>query len=188
LLPFATGVATGLTGNADFPAVPVLPAALDGDRQKFEAAPAKSNKGSEADTAAKIAARLVLVEDLRQDAIYVEANCGGVAARIISAGYQTTTHDHSPVATMPKAVIKQIINSASGQLLVRVVPIDNAHAYESQVQTGNGPWQTMTTSSQARSIFIENLTAGTTYNVRVRAVGAGHAYDDWSDAVVHICT
>ena len=188
LLPFAANVVTGLTGNTDFPTPPITATVLGADRQTFEVALGKSKKGSVADTAAKDAARAVLVNDLRQDAIYVEEKAGGVASKITSTGYLTTTHDHSPVATMPKAMIKQIINSATTQLTVLVQPIPNAHSYEAQIQTGSGAWQTVATSSRARGILIQNLTPGTTYNVRVRAIGAGNSYGEWSDAVTHIAT
>jgi len=188
LLPFAAGVVLGLTGNPDFTTPTVTALVLDGHRKIFEDALATANKGSVADTAAKNAARAVLVDDLRQNATYVESKAGGDAAKITSTGYLPMTHDHNPVVTMPKAKIKEIINSATTQLLVRVLAIANAHSYEAQVQTGTGPWLTVVTSSQARGLLIEGLIPGTTYNVRVRAVGANRSYGEWSDAVTHICT
>ena len=188
LLPFANGVVLGLTGNANFTTPTVTALVLDGHRKTFDDALAKANQGSVADTAAKGAARVVLVDDLRMNALYVESKAGGDAAKITSTGYQTMTHDHSPVASMPKALIKEIVNSATTQLLVRVQAIANAYAYEAQVQIGTGAWVTVATSSQARGLLIENLVPGTTYNVRVRAVGASRSYGEWSDAVSHICT
>ena len=188
LLPFATGVVLGLTGNPDFTTPTVTALVLEGHRKTFEDALAKANKGSVADTLAKETARAVLLDDLRQNAIYVESKAGGDEAKIISTGYSPMKHGHSPVATMPKAHIKEIINQATTQLLVRVIPIANAHSYEAQVQIGTGPWQIVVTSSQARGLLIEGLIPGTTYNVRVRAVGANRSYGEWSDTVLHICT
>ena len=188
LLPFTAGVVKGLTGNADFPAPPIPAAVLDGHRQAFEDALGKAFKGSVADTAAKDAARAVVVMALRQDAIYVEGHAGGSAGKIISTGYLTMTHGRNPLAIMPKAVIKQILNSASGRLQVRAQPIRNAHAYEAQIQNGTATWQLAATSSQARGIVLESLTPGTLYHVRIRAVGAGNTYGEWSDAVTHIAT
>jgi len=188
LLPFAANVVTGLTGNADFPTPPVLATALSTERQAFEVALGKSLKGSVADTVAKDAARAVLVNDLRVNAAYVEQKAGGVATKITSTGYLIATHEHSPVATMTKALIKEIVNSASGELQVRVVAIPNAHAYEAQIQATGGAWQPAGTSSQARRITLRGLTPGTNYSVRVRAVGAGESYGEWSDPVSHIAT
>ena len=188
LVTFTDGVVVGLTGNAACPTPPVTATVLGGHLKTFQDALAKASKGSVDDTTAKDNARAVVVEDLRVDAAYVEEKAGGVALTITSTGYLTTTHEHSPVATMPKAMIKQIINSATTQLTVLVQPIPNAHSYEAQIQTGSGAWQTVATSSRARGILIQNLTPGTTYNVRVRAIGAGNSYGEWSDAVTHIAT
>jgi hypothetical protein len=187
-LPFTAGVVLGLTGNADFPTPPVLAPALDGQRQVFEDALAKAAKGSEADTDAKNEARRVLEESLRMNAAYVEQKAGGVASKILSTGYLTTTHEHSPVAAMPKAQIKKILNSASGELLVLGQPIANAHAYEVQIKIAGGDWQPAGTFSQARRMVLKSLTPGTTYTVRLRAVGAGDNYGDWSDPVSHMST
>lgn len=188
LVDFAQGVIDGLTDNADFPTPPVIATALNTKRNTFSSALAKANKGSVADTIAKNAARTDLEDALRQDAVYVEQISAGDEAKITSTGYDPMTHAHNPVATMTKAEIKRIENAASGSLLVRVNPIPNAHSYEVQTQTAGGAWQSSNTSSQARGIVLPNLTPGTTYNVRVRAVGAGGSYGDWSDPVGHICT
>jgi len=188
LLPFTANVVLGLTSNPDFPTPPVLGPALNTQRQAFEDALGKADKGSEADTEAKDAARDVLEESLRVNAAYVEQKAGGVANKILSTGYLTTSHEHSPVAAMPKALIKEIINSASGELLVRGVPIDNAHAYEVQFKTAAGDWQLAGIFSQARRMVLKSLTPGTTYGIRFRAVGAADNYGEWSDPVSHICT
>ena len=187
LSPFAVGVVTGLTGNATFTTPPVLAAALGTFQKNFEAALAKALKGSVADTGAKDEARENLVDALRQDAIYVEQLSQGDAAKIASSGYQTVSHAHSPRATMPKANIKHIKNVASGQMEVGVDAIDDAHAFEAHTQTGTGQWQWAATSS-SRKVLIQNVTPGSTCNVRVRAVGAGNTYGDWSDPITHICT
>ena len=187
-LPFVTGVVLGLTNNADFPAPPVLAPALDAHRKIFEDALAQSAKGSEADTAAKDDARAVLEDDLRVNAAYVEHTASGVASKITSTGFLTTTHEHSPMATMTKAQIIEIINEASGALLVRGQPMANAHSYEAQIQIAGGVWQPAGTFSQARRMVLRGLTPGTTYTIRIRAVGAGDNYGEWSDPVSHICT
>jgi hypothetical protein len=88
---------------------------------------------------------------------------------------------------MPKAIIAQIINDASGQLLVRLQPIANAHPYELQISTAPNVWQPAGIYSQARRIAITNLTPGTTYTLRARAIG-GNGSGDWSDPVSHMAT
>ena len=188
LLPFTANVVVGLTGNAACPTPPVLATALDGHRQIFEDALGKAFKGSVADTAAKDTARAVVIDDLRQDAAYVELKAGGVASVITGTGYLTVSHDHSPVAIMPKAVIKKILNSATGQLLVRAQAIANVHSFEVESQVLPGAWQPAGTFTQARSMLLKNLTPGTSYNIRIRAVGGNNTYGEWSDLVAHMCT
>ncbi len=188
LLPFTAGIVTGLTGNAACPTPPVTATVLDGHRKIFEDALAKAFKGGVADTAAKDDARDVVVDDLRQDAAYVESKAGGVSATITSTGFLTMTHEHNPVATMPKAIIKQIINQASGRLLVRGQAIDNAYSFEAQIKNQDGTWQTVKIFSQVNHMLLENLTPGTTYTIRIRAIGANDSAGEWSDPVSHICT
>jgi len=71
---------------------------------------------------------------------------------------------------------------------VRVEAIANAHAYEAQTSTTGSAWQPAGIYSQARRIVIPNLTPGTTYSVRVRAIGAGNSAGDWSDPISHMAT
>jgi hypothetical protein len=188
LVTFAAGVVTGLTGNANFTTPPVSATTIGTQKTAFETALAAAENGGKTLTTAKNTARDTLVNSLRQDAVYVEQQAGGVEAKITSSGFQVASRVHSPMATMPKATILQIINETSGQLLVRIQAIANAHSYEAQTQVGAGAWTPAGISSQARRFVIPNLTPGTTYNVRVRAVGAGQSYGDWSDPVSHICT
>lgn len=188
LLPFTAGVVTGLTNNADFPEPPITATVLDGHRKAFEDALAKAFKGSVADTAAKSEARSVVIDDLRQDALYVESTAAGVASKIDATGFQSMSHNHHPQAIMPKVVIKALFVKATGVLEARVEAIDNAHGFQGQVKNGDGAWQDAAASSSSRSILFPDLTPGTFYNVRIRAIGAGGTFGDWSNPQGIICT
>ena len=183
---FATGVVVGLTGNATFPTPPVSVASLGAGQKAFESALAAASGGGMQQTAIKNASHDTLIGLLRQEAIYVQQQANGDQAKILSSGFQVAAAGHNPQAPMPKAVIAEILNEASGQLVVRLQPIANAHAYEVQISTAPNAWQPAGIYSQARRIVIANLTPGTTYTIRARAIGGSTGSGDWSDPVSHM--
>lgn len=187
LADFAIGVVNGLTANAaTFASPPVTPAALTTATTAFQNALAAAGGGGVAQTAAKDAAHDALLNLLRQEANYVQGVAGGDEPTILSSGFQAAAVGHSPQSPLVKPVITEIVNEASGQLLLRVKPVANAHAYEVQTSTGAGAWQAAGTFTQARRIVIPGLTPGTIYNVHVRAIGGSTGYSDWSDPVSHM--
>jgi hypothetical protein len=74
----------------------------------------------------------------------------------------------------------------STQLVLRLSPVANAYCYEVQTSVGTGAWQTIGSFTAARRIIIPNLTPGTIYNVRARAIGGSTGYSDWSDPQSHM--
>lgn len=183
---FAAGAVNGLTGNASFPTPPVSTPALGTAQKAFESALAAASSGGLQQTVIKDVSYDALINLLRQEALYVQQQANGDQAKILSAGFQVAAAGHNPQAPMPKAVIAQILNEASGQLVMRLQPIANAHAYEVQISTAPNAWQPAGIYSQARRIVISNLTPGTTYTVRVRAIGGSNGSGDWSDPVSHM--
>jgi hypothetical protein len=80
-------------------------------------------------------------------------------------------------------------NLATTKLLVRLTPITNARSYNVQTNTnGNGTWQDAGIYTQARRIVLGNLTPGTTYVVRARAIGGSTGSSDWSNPVSLMAT
>jgi len=190
LADFATGVHDGLLANAaTFTTPPVTPAALATATGAFSSALAAANKGSVAQTAAKDVAHDTLVNLLRQLAIYVEGKANGDANTIRLAGFEAVTASgRNPQSPLDKPSIVSIINEVSTQLLLRASSIQNAHAYEVQMQTAGGTWTATGTFTQARRIVIASLTPGTVYTFRIRAIGGSTGHSDWSDPVSHMAT
>ena len=63
---------------------------------------------------------------------------------------------------------------------MRLTPVLNAKAYHVQTNTnGNGTWTEAGIYTQARRIELGNLTPGTVYNVRARAIGGSAGCSDW---------
>jgi hypothetical protein len=57
-----------------------------------------------------------------------------------------------------------------------------------QYSANGTAWQVGGTSTQARKIVVTNLTLGTNYTFKVRAIGGSTGYSDWSDPVSHMAT
>ena len=64
----------------------------------------------------------------------------------------------------------------------------NAKAYQVQFATGTGAWQEAGIYPNTKDIVLTNLTPGTIYNVRIRAVGGSTQYSDWSATVSLMAT
>jgi hypothetical protein len=183
---FALGVVNGLKGNNTFPTPPVTVASLGTAQNAFADALAASNGGGVMQTAIKDSSHDALIGLLRQEALYVQQTVAGDQAKILSSGFQIAAMGHNPQAPMPKAVITEVKNQASGQLLLRLQPILNAHAYEAQISTVANTWLAAGIYSRARHIVIPNLTPGTNYSIRARAIGGSTGSGDWSDTVSHM--
>ncbi len=188
LVPFAAGVRDGLRGNPTlFPDPPVTPDELDAAKVAFGLALSAANQGSVAQTAAKKERRAELIALLRELAAFVEHKANGDVQIIIVSGFDFSNRGHSPQLQLVKPNINRILNERTTQLVVGVSRVPTARSFEAQVRIGQGPWQAAGTFPQARRMILKELTPGTLYWIRVRAVGGSTGYSDWSDAVSHMC-
>lgn len=190
LVTFADGVFTGISGHATtFTNVPASAtmAMLGTAKADFETKRLAAIKGSVAQTEAKKAARADLLVLLRILASYVEGVALGDADIIRLAGFEVVSHQHNSQSQLARPDIKLIANEISTQLKLRVNSVPNAHAYEVQWRIGSGAWVSAGAFPDPRSMVITGLTPGTTYELRVRAVGGSTGYSDWSDPVSHMC-
>lgn len=191
LANFALGVKDGLTTNAvTFPSIPTTATLvmLGTAITTFNAKLVAAHKGSVAATAEKEVAREVLIGLLRILAAYVENVAQGDASKIEAAGFDVVTRGNNTQTPLTKPLIKAIRNLITTQLKVDVGAVRNAASFEVQIRIGSGAWQGAGSYPNSRSIVLEDLTPGTTYEVRVRAIGGSTKYSDWSDGVNHMCT
>jgi hypothetical protein len=130
-------------------------------------------------TAAKNAARAALTDGLRRQGLYVQ----GVARdlpTLLSSGYSAASRNTAQTQLASPWILK-VLNDFSGQLTLRVTPIRNARNYQVQIQVGDGAWQEAGFFTQARRMVVPNLTPGTVYNLRVRALGGSTGVSPWSN-------
>jgi len=186
---FTETVISNMTGNTSFTQPPLTMAALQALLDTFAAAIGDKAQGGTAATSAKNDARAALVEALRQIALYVQVTSNNNLTMLLTSGFQAanTNRAQTPLA---QPVI-DLINGNSGELIVRLKPVANAHAYEARyavLGAGGtlGPWQIGGTFISTRNLTVAGLTPGTQYSVQVRAVGGSTGHSDWSNAVSHM--
>lgn len=138
-------------------------------------------------TAAKKAARLNVVNALRQEASYVQTHANQNLEVLLTSGFyaNSTNRAQSP---LDQPVILLVDNLGTQQLLVRVSPVTNARSYQVRLIVGNNPPVDGGIFTQARRIVLANLVTGTTYAIQVRAVGGSTGSSEWSDPLSHIVT
>jgi len=173
-------VIDGLTDNPPFAAAPVLPPDLTTLNVTLREAITAADAGGPQQTAAKKKAVLAVRAALRKDASYVEIQADNDVETLLSSGFNViSTNRASTPLTQP--VIVNISNLATTQLLVRLITVLNAKSYQVQLAAAaTGPWMDEGIYTQARRIVLMNLTPGTMYYVRVRAVGGSTGYSEWS--------
>ena len=126
---------------------------------------------------------------LRQIAAYIQSLGLDSQSSVLSSGFDVVvpSNGQSPLG---QPVILSLDNSVTTQLQVKLQAVANAKAY--QVQFCNGAakatWQEAGIFPNTRGIILTNLTPGSVYSARVRAVGGSTQYSDWSASISLMAT
>jgi hypothetical protein len=176
-----------LKNNALFPNLPVSIAALTALQTAFQDAITAAAQGGKVNTALKNEARDALVSGLRQTAAYVQSLAPTLTvSQVLSSGFDVANASTTPVPLIQP--VFTLDNSVTTQLAVYLTAVPNAKAYQVQFATGSGAWQEAGIYPNTKGIVLPNLTPGTIYNVRVRAVGGSTQYSPWSATVSIMAT
>lgn len=124
-------------------------------------------------------ARDTLVAALRQIAGYIQSLGLTNESDVLSSGYDIIVPSRNTPAPLSQPAI-ELDNSISSRLGVKLPAVPNAKAYHVQFNTGTAAWTDLGIFPNTRNIVIPNTTPGTTYSVRVRAVGGSTQYSPWS--------
>ena len=190
LLILAGAVIAGLTNNPAFPNPPVDLKTLQAAADDLNAALVAQVHGGTKATAEKNNRREALIGLLRTLKHYVEDDCGGDVAVLLSSGFPAAAaRIRSPLAN-PSILSIDFGNTA--ELVLKVTRIANAKCYELRMAllgAGNvpGPWETAGVFTVSRSITVPGLVRGKSYMFQVRAIGGSTGYTDWSNPVSHMC-
>jgi hypothetical protein len=169
-----------LKTNPLFPNLPVKIADLTALQAVFQAAITAAATGGVMQTAAQNEAREALVFALRQTAAYIQSLGLVNVSDVLSSGFDVVVSNHNPQMPLGVPVLTGLDNSLSTQLLLRLQSVTNAKAYQVQYCAGTAPWQDAGIFPNSRGIVLMNLTPGTVYTARVRAIGGSTRYSDWS--------
>ena len=186
----ATAVHGGLYGKPAYPTPPVTQAALLTGITNFSTSIATAELGGPADTAAKNNMREILIGLLRQLATYVQENHGNNLATLLSSGFEAASTNTASVP-LETPSIKDIINGNSGQLILRVEPVENARGYNVRYSLigangAPGPYIGPVYFKSTRRMEINDLTPGGNYVFEVSALGGSTGQSDWSNPVSHM--
>jgi hypothetical protein len=168
-----------LKNNALFPNLPVKYADLQALVTTYQTNLAAAKVGGPKDTAALTEARDAVIAALRQIAGYIQSLGLTNESDVLSSGFDIVVPGKSPQSplTQPQFTLD---NSVPGQLGIDLQAVPNAKAYHVQSCIGTNPWIDLGIFPNTRNISIPNTVAGTTYSVRVQAIGGSTQYSPWS--------
>jgi hypothetical protein len=186
LANFAMLVVICLKNNPLFPNLPVSIALLTALQTAYQNALTAAAHGGKPATAAKNEARAALISALRQNAAYVQSLGLKNASDVFASGFDivNVTNRQSPL-TQPVFTLQ---NFAMTQLKVNLRAVRNAKVYQVQFSTVLDEWQEAGIYTTTQGIFLTNLTPGTVYHVRLRAIGGSTQYSPWSAIVSRMAT
>lgn len=187
LITFGDSVIDKMTGNAEYPEPSPTLASVQTSLTAFQSALAEAKQGGPAKTAAKNAARTTLLDKLRSLALYVQKECGGDLAILLTSGFEAIKPP-TPAGVLPapqQVTLTQ--GTLSGSLDLRGRPVSNAGSYEAQTTTtidNPASWESVEQMTSAR-MSLGGLEPGKTYWARLRAIGS-FGPGAWSEPVCAI--
>ena len=144
--------------------------------------------GGSVEKAARDTAFDALTAALNSDADEVEKVVKANMEMLLVTGYLPASNNHTS-SPLDDTAIAGLFNNGSTQVLLRLQPVVNAKAYQVQTSSNNGKtWQDTMVSTKANRVVIPNLTPGTTYFVRARAIGGSTGASNWTSPGSIMCT
>lgn len=187
-----------LTGNTAFPKLPIplvpptppdpdAPVDLTTRKASLDAAISATQGRGTLATSAKDTALQFAMDGLDATGYYCQTVARYDLATFLTSGFQPASKNKSQSELDPPSVTG-IDNGRPNELDAHLSPIANAVGYEVQTSLNGTDWTTVKFSTQARTIPLTGLTAGTVVQVRARALGGSTGQSQWSlpmSCVVH---
>jgi Flp pilus assembly protein TadG len=176
-----------LKNNLLFASLPVALMVLQSLQTALQDAITASAQGGTVNTALKNEAQDAMISALRQTAAYIQSLAPTLTlSQVLTSGFDVVNPNTTPMPL--EQPVFTLDNSTTAQLAVYLQAVTNAKAYQVQFSTGAGLWLEAGIYPNTKNIVLKNLTPGTTYNVRIRAVGGSTQYSDWSATVSLMAT
>jgi hypothetical protein len=189
LIARASNIQTELTGNTNFPNLPVDLATLKAAIETLAALQSQSLDGSKKVIAQKHKQRELVIHMLQLLARYVSLTSNGDMAVFQTSGFQAAA-PKTPLPPLTEKIRKVEHGPNSGQLTVWLKSVAGASSYEIRTAVANATpqvWTSAPASSVKAPIVVSGLTPATTYLLQARAL-VKQTYTDWSDSITVICT
>ena len=185
----ATKICGCLTTNAAlFTGLPVTVLNLTTAQGNFHTAVSNVKGAGTLATKDKEAKKVILLNLLRQNALFIQGIPGMTAANARLSGYDVIeAGPHAPVAVNVPA-IQHITNEASGKLRVKVKAPKGYNFLEYQVTVGTAAPRLVGSFPSTRDNVLEDLVSCQLHVVQCRAVYGGNRFSEWSDPVSHMTT
>jgi|SRR5579883_899650 len=183
----ATAVLAGMTGNSNFPNLPVDLGKFKADVDALSNLISEGLDGSKKVIAQKNKQRHVVIKSLKLLARLAEVQSDGDEAIFKSSGFEPASTTRVPPGPLPLPIIRSADHGAlSGEIVVQVESIPKAKNYEFRfgaVVNGAPPtsWTSKVVSKVKPPVGFQGLTPGTVYAFQVRAFGP-LGYTDWTDS------
>jgi len=176
-----------LKNNVLFPNLPVTIMALTALQAAYQDAMNAAAVGGAKDTAAMLEARDALVMALRQIAAYIQS-LNLTESQVLTSGFDVVVWSKTKITLVAPTGIS-LDNSITTQLGVSLQAVAGAKAYHVQYSADGGKtWLDVGIWPNTKGIVIQNLTPGTVYGVRIRAIGGSTQYGPWSAPVSLMAT
>ena len=173
--------------NLLFPNPPISLAAFTAFQTAFQNAINAAAQGGKVNTQLKIEARDALVSAMRQWAAYVQSLVPTLTvSQVLTSGFDVVNPNTTPMPL--DQPVFTLDNSMTTRLAIWLTAVTNAKAYQMQYAIGAGPWLEAGIFPNTKNIVLTNLTPGTVYNVRIRAIGGSTQYSEWSATVSLMAT
>ena len=165
LITDTTGIITGLTNNAAYPAPAPTLATVQTSLNDFSEAVAAAAGGGVALTSAKNAARTALAALLRELASYVHVACRGDLTKLLTSGFPIQKPTRSPVGILPPPAPPLLqLGGRSGDLVASITPLAHASSYTWRLALASAPETNLrTVATTAGNITFSGLTPGEIY-------------------------
>ena len=180
LVEFIRNIITLMTGNANFttpsPPLATVTSAVD----QFDSLVQEALNGDRIVIAARNAARASLLSLMRQLASYVQGQCAGDVAILVSSGFKSIKQKSTSVIPAVPTGARLTPGPNTCTLMFRFGRDRNVSNFSIQVaDDSEGPWTDWGLSNKTR-VLLENLTPLRTKWARARSNGAAGS-SDWTE-------
>ena len=191
LLSQGYAILKALTGNVNFPNLPVDLTVLKTKLDAFAGAIADAKDGSKKAITLRNQIGEEIVRLLKVLAFHVELNCKDDLNIFLTSGLTPRSTTRTPPQPLAPTTVLSVDQGVSGEFKVSIKPVSHAKNYQvrsGQVGAGGATptnWSIVTVPNAKTVAVINGLTPGATYAIQVRAYGT-LGYTEWSDSAVRM--